>query len=259
MALLRFLLALVVLSALALPAGAQQSTPAPSSSPSSGASHPSSVQSQQGQRSSEEILKQEEKQRALGVIPLFNMTSLHNAPPLTSRQKFQLMLKTQFDPFTFVSAGLTAAIGQETGSFQQYGEGPTGYAKRYAAAFADNTSANVFGNFVYPVLFREDPRYFRSGEGRIRHRVLYAFAQAVVTKKDAGGRTFNFSNVLAGLTAGTISNLYYPESDRGIGLTASRAAIALGYGSAGNLFLEFWPDIDRKLFHKQPPSAVAGP
>jgi len=256
MGLLRYLVALVVFSTLALPGGAQQSSPPPKLQSSQASA--SQGQPQQPQ-TSEEVLKQEENQRALGVVPLFNMTSVRNAPPLTPREKFQLMLKTQLDPFTFVSAGLTAAIGQETGSFLPYGEGAAGYAKRYAAALADNTSSNFFGNFVYPVIFREDPRYFRLGEGRIRHRVLYSFAQAVVTRTDSGGRTFNFSNVLGGLTAGTISNLYYPASDRGIGLTASRAAIALGYGSAGNLFLEFWPDIDRKLFHKQRPQAAAGP
>ncbi len=62
---------------------------------------------------------------------------------------------------------------------------------------------------------------------------------------------FSFSNVLGAFTAGTISNAYYPDSDRGVGLTVSRASIALGYGCLGNIFLEFWPDIDQKLFHKK--------
>ncbi|MGC2477834.1 MAG: hypothetical protein WA485_26080 [Candidatus Sulfotelmatobacter sp.] len=30
----------------------------------------------------------------------------------------------------------------------------------------------------------------------------------------------------------------------------SRAAIALGYGTIGGLFDEFWPDIHQKLFKK---------
>jgi hypothetical protein len=52
------------------------------------------------------------------------------------------------------------------------------------------------------------------------------------------------------VSAGGISNLYYPENDRGFSLTMSRAGIALIYGSAGGLLDEFWPDINRKLFHK---------
>jgi hypothetical protein len=58
--------------------------------------------------------------------------------------------------------------------------------------------------------------------------------------------------VLGALTAGSISNAYYPPSDRGFGLTMSRAGISLLYGSLGGLASEFWPDVNRKLFHKQP-------
>jgi hypothetical protein len=31
----------------------------------------------------------------------------------------------------------------------------------------------------------------------------------------------------------------------------SRSAIALAYGMAGGVFDEFYPDIDRKLFHRK--------
>lgn len=202
-------------------------------------------------------MREEEKQRALGVVPMFEMTSIHNAPPLTAREKWQLMLKGQLDPFTFASAGLTAGIGQATNSFAQYGQGAEGFAKRYGAALADNADSGFFTNFVYPVLFHEDPRYFRSGEGTTRNRIAYSLEQVVVAKNDSGGRTFNFANVLGVFTAGAISNTYYPSHDRGLGLTASRAAISLGYGSIGNLFLEFWPDIDQRLFHKKPPKPMA--
>jgi hypothetical protein len=48
------------------------------------------------------------------------------------------------------------------------------------------------------------------------------------------------------------SNAYYSSTARGFGLTISRSRIALLYGSAGGLVQEFWPDIQRKVFHKQP-------
>jgi len=77
-----------------------------------------------------------------------------------------------------------------------------------------------------------------------------ALKQEFVTRKDSGGHTFHFSNVLGAFTAGGISNAYYPKGDRGFGLTVSRSAIALGYGCLGNVLVKFWPDIDRKLFHR---------
>ncbi|MGA2372346.1 MAG: hypothetical protein ABSG11_16895 [Candidatus Korobacteraceae bacterium] len=254
----------IVLTIFPLAAVAQQTTPsgnAPSSSSTPDQQPPANQQQskpnqqpsqadQQQPLTSEQVLKQEEHQRALGVVPMFGMTSVKNAPPLSSKQKFELMARTLYDPFTFVAAGLTAGVGQASDSFAEYGQGASGYGKRYGAALADGADSNLFSNFVYPVLFKQDPRYFRVGEGPIKLRIYSAFKQEFVARKDSGGYTFHFSNVLGAFTAGTISNTYYPQSDRGVGLTVSRASIALGYGCLGDIFLEFWPDIQGKLFHK---------
>jgi hypothetical protein len=205
-------------------------------------------------------LRQEEKQRALGIVPLFGMTSVHNAPPLSTSQKFRLMARTMIDPFTFVSAGITAGLGQATDSFAQYGQGGTGFAKRYGAAFADNADSNFFSNFVYPALFKQDPRYFRLGEGPVKKRVETAIVQEFVARRDSdGSHTVSYSNILGALTTGSISNIYYPSDDRGFGLTMSRAATALGWGTLGDVLLEFWPDIDRKWFHRHSSQVTSNP
>jgi hypothetical protein len=59
---------------------------------------------------------------------------------------------------------------------------------------------------------------------------------------------------LGAFTAAGISNAYYPQEDRGFGLTISRAGITLPYGSLGGALSGFWPDIERKVFkNKQMP------
>jgi len=237
-------------------ATSQQQTSSPPTSPQ----QPASPQPQVSpgppvaphQPTAEEVLRQEEKQRALGVVPMFGVTSVHNAPPLSGRQKFRLMTKSVLDPFTFVIVGVQAGISQAENNFPEYGQGAAGYGKRYGAALADSVDSNFFSNFFYPVLFKQDPRYFRLGEGPIKKRIYSALEQEFVARKDSNGKnTFHFSNVLGALTAGGISNAYYPQPDRGFGLTMSRAGIALGYGCLGNTILEFWPDIDQKLFHRK--------
>ena len=208
-------------------------------------------QTQPAQEQSEkEIQKQEQSQRILGIVPQFSITSRQNAPPLTTGQKFHLFVKSAVDPFTFAAAGFQAGLGQATNEFPGYGQGAVGYGKRYGASLADSVSSNFFANFFYPSLLKEDPRYFRLGQGSIKHRILYSFAQEFVAHTDSGGRSFNWSNVLGAFTAGGISNAYYPSSDRGFGLTMSRSAIALGYGAVGGLVDEFWTDIHNKLFSK---------
>ena len=199
------------------------------------------------------------------------MTSRQDAPPLTNREKFHLFAKSAFDPVTIGIVGVQAALSQGENEFPAYGQGAQGYGKRFGASLADEVSSGFWSNYFYPVLLKEDPRYFRLGEGSITHRIGYGIKQEFVCHTDSGGRAFNFSNVLGAFTSGAVSNIYYPgrsivrtipatattpampvyEDDRGAVLTISRASIALGYGVVGGLFDEFWPDIQHKIFHKR--------
>lgn len=230
------------------PAGS--STSEQQSAPGTSANAGASQTQQNSQETEKEIEKKEQSQRILGVVPQFGMTSRQNAPPLSTGQKFHLFVKSSFDPFEYAAAGLQAGLGQATNEFPGYGQGAAGYGKRYGASLADQVSSNFFANFVYPSLLKEDPRYFRLGEGSIKHRILYSLEQEFVTRTDKGGRSFNWSNVLGAFTSGGISNAYYPSTDRGFGLTVSRSSISLLYGAAGGLVDEFWTDIHHKFFHK---------
>jgi hypothetical protein len=63
----------------------------------------------------------------------------------------------------------------------------------------------------------------------------------------------NYSNVGGNLAAGAISNLYYPSEDRtGWAQTMASGLVVTAEGTLGGMFQEFWPDISRKVFHKDP-------
>lgn len=203
-----------------------------------------------------QIEKQEQSQRLLGVIPNFGTTSRHNAPPLSPSAKFHLFYKAAFDPVELSVVGLQAGLSQAEDEFPEYGQGAAGFGKRYGATLADEVSSGFFANFFYPVLLKEDPRYFRLGEGSIKHRIGYALLQEVYCRTDKGGRSFAWSNVLGAFSSGGLSNAYYPAAERGFGLTMSRSVISLGYGSLGGLVDEFYPDISQRLFHRHDKSAA---
>jgi len=194
--------------------------------------------------------EKDQSRRMLG-IPQFGVTNEKHPAPLKPREKFHLFYRTAIDPAQFVIVGIEAGISQANNSFAGYGQGASGYGKRYGAAFGDQLSNNFFATFAYPVLLKQDPRYFRMGQGSIKRRICYALAQEFVGHKDGGRRTFNWPTTLGALTAGGISNAYYPQDDRGFGLTLSRAGVSMLYGSLSGLGNEFWPDISRKLHRHQ--------
>jgi len=213
-----------------------------------------SAQNRSEQEKSEQekdMEKKEQSQRMLGVIPQFGTTSRRDASPLTPDEKFHLFYKSAFDPVEIATVGLQAGLSQAENEFPEYGQGAAGYGKRYGATLADEVSGGFWANYFYPVFLKEDPRYFRRGEGTIRQRFGYALAQEFVCRTDRGERSFAWENVLGAFTTGGVSNLYYPPAERGAGLTLSRSAIAIGYGSLGGLVDEFYPDISRRLFHRQ--------
>jgi hypothetical protein len=238
------------------PANPAQSQTAPGQQPPdsqrSGSQPPDSQHPANHPAQEEVILKKEQSQRLFGIIPLFSVTSRKTAPPLTARQKFVLFAKSSADPYTFASSGIEAGIGQATNDFPGYGQGAAGYGKRFGASLADSVSGDFFGGFVYPVIFRQDPRYFRLGEGSLKRRFGYALAQEFTCRTDRGQRSFNWSSVLGSFSSGALANTYYPDKDRGVSLTLTRSAVSLLYASASGLISEFLPDVERKLFRKQP-------
>ncbi|HEY7303798.1 MAG TPA: hypothetical protein VH601_06785 [Bryobacteraceae bacterium] len=197
----------------------------------------------------QEQLKQQERQRILGVIPNFNTSLIPNAEPLSPSQKFHLAFKNTLDPFQFVVSGIDAGLSQHSDDFAGYGQGAQGYAKRFAASYVDAFDATILGGAVFPVILRQDPRYFRLGTGDFKKRLFYAVLATVRAKGDNRQWQPNYSSLLGNLAAGGISNLYYPSDNRGVGLTFERAFIETAEGAFGNIFVEFWPDISHKLFH----------
>lgn len=161
-----------------------------------------------------EQLKQEVKQRALGVLPNYYVTYENHPAPLSANQKLHLGLRTLTDPATFGVAALTAGIQQEMNSYRQYGQGAEGFAKRYGATYATAAGGILITAVLADSVLHQDPRYFYLGKagGTRAHRALYAIESAFRTKGDNGKWQPPYSD-LAGLVASAeISQTYLPGS-----------------------------------------------
>jgi hypothetical protein len=226
---------------------ASSSSPAEKPAPSS----PSLSDSEQHRLKAKEEVKKEEHQRFFRIVPDFYTSYIQDAEPLSRAQKFDLAMKSSLDPFSFAAAGLDAGISQAENNFAAYGQGAKGYAKRFGASFVDGFDGTVFGGWLFPLLLKQDPRYFRKGTGRFRSRLFYALIKTTVLCKDDNRKwAFNYSNILGNFAAGGISNVYYPRADRGVGLTVQRSLVVTGEGALGSAFSEFWPDVSSRVFHR---------
>jgi hypothetical protein len=222
-----------------------------SSSSQEAAQQPSAEKSQH--EKAEEQIKEQEKQRVVGVLPSFNVSYRSDAVSLTAGQKMKLAIRSATDPVAFgvafVAAGYHEAMDDDIG----FGWGIEGYGKRSGAAYLDAFDGDMIGNGILPSILHQDPRYFRLGHGNFTHRLLYSLATNVVCKHDNTGKWEpGYSNIGGNIIAGAISNLYYPSSGSGVGQTFSNGMLVTAEGGVGSIFEEFWPDVSRKILHRDP-------
>jgi hypothetical protein len=180
-----------------------------------------------------------EQQRVVGVIPNFYSSYDWDAPPMMAKQKFKLSFRSLIDPVSIITVAGIAGGEQYQGLFPGYGSGISGYGKRFGAAYTNRFVGDMLSRAAFPSIFHQDPRYFYKGKGSVASRALYAMSRAVVTRTDDGGLRPNYSEVLGDFSAGAISNLYYPKSDRGVSLVLLNGATGVGANAVSNLIREF--------------------
>jgi hypothetical protein len=197
--------------------------------------------------------------RIFGVLPNYrtaNSSAVYM--PITVKQKFTIAAKDSFDYPLLGLAAFIAAEGQWQNSHPEFGQGWAGYGRRVGTSYADQAIGNMMTEGIFPSLLHEDPRYFRRGYGSIWSRTWYAATRVFVTKTDAGGTRFNFSEVLGNATGTAISNLYYPDS-RDAADNVEKLGEQIGIDSISQVLKEFWPDVKHKLLHGPNPNGEPPP
>ena len=234
---------------LSIPAYAQE----PSTGPVPGPSSPPADKSKSEDspdKTAKDQTSNPANDRVFYAVP--NYLTVENAaqvPPVSAGRKFKLVAQDSFDYFNYPWYGFLAGLGQAQNSTPGYGQGAKGYAKRYAATFADGTIENFMTGAVFPSLLHQDPRYFQLGKGTFFHRFGYAVSRILITRMDSGRSQFNYSEVAGAAVSAGIANAYRPASDRNFANTMSIWGTDMGLDAFTFGIKEFWPDIRRKL-HK---------
>jgi hypothetical protein len=202
-----------------------------------------------------EQLKQELKQRALGVFPNYYVTYENHPAPLSAKQKLHLGLRTILDPTTFALAAVTAGIQQEMNSYYQYGQGAGGFAKRYGATYATSANSILITEVLANSVLHQDPRYFYSGQGTTAERAWYAFRAAFRVKGDNGKWQPPYSDLVGAVASAEISQTYYPGSRTQYTLLGR----SLMFRFAGHVALNLAQELVLKKFTSNTPAVANVP
>jgi len=194
----------------------------------------------------------QQTKRILWIVPNFRSISANtHLPPQSVKEKFWLATQDSFDYSSFIYEGLIAAYAMAAKSEPEFGQGASGYANYFAHNFADGTIENYMVEAIVPVVTKEDSRYYTLGRGGFFKRSGYAVSRLFITRKDSGDPTFNFSEVVGAGAAAGIGNLYYPSDQNQLVKTYQRWISQMLQDAAGNIAKEFWPDVNRAVFHNK--------
>ncbi len=202
---------------------------------------------------SEQVAASPIDKRIFGVMPNYRTADgTVNFEPISTKRKLYIGFKDSFDYPIFATSAFYAGIYHLENSHPQFGQGVKGFASRYGTTVADLAIGNYFAESIFPVLLKQDPRYFRVGAayGKVGKRTVYALTRVFICKSDAGKSVFNYSEVLGNSTSVAISNLYYSDN-RSVGSNVVGLGTQIGTDAFSNVLKEFWPDIKRKFFNKK--------
>lgn len=191
-----------------------------------------------------------QSKRILWILPNYRAVSADTQlPPLSTKAKFWLATEESFDYSSFVSAGLYAGISQANKSYPEFDQGARGYGRYYWHALSDQAVGNYMTEALLPIVTHEDPRYYTLGHDGLFKRTGYAVSRLFITRTDAGGRTFNFSEIVGNGAGAGITDAYYPTRDRTWTKTYQKWGTQIGLDGVFNIVKEFWPAIDHSVFH----------
>jgi hypothetical protein len=192
----------------------------------------------------------QQTKRILGVIPNFRaVTTTKQLPPQSVKEKFLTATQDSFDYSSVAIPVALAGFGLARNATPEFGTGGAGYGRYLWHSAIDQTSENYMVEFVVPVLTHEDTRFYTLESGSFLKRSGYALSRAVVTRSDSGTRVINLSEIIGSGAAAGLSNAYYPEQERSFANTGTQWGLNIGIDAAAFVAKEFWPDINRHLFH----------
>ena len=189
--------------------------------------------------------------RILWIVPNFRAVNAGvKLPPQSVKEKFKTGALDSFDYSSFIFVGIQAGISQATDAYPGFRQGAAGYGRYYWHTFADQTDENLWVEGILPSVLRQDSRYYTLGHGGFIKRGYYAVSRTLITRTDSGRETFNVSEVLGSGTAAAISSLYYPTQYRTWTKVGQRwlTNALLDFGTFAAK--EFWPDVNRAIFHE---------
>jgi len=170
------------------------------------------------------------------------------APILTANDKILLGARGAFSPSSVASWFIVAGYEHVTNGSPNYGTDRGAFGRRLGDAVIRDTSEDILSDSVMSSLFREDPRYYRLGPSHnFFARLVYAGTRPLITRSDSGHASLNLALLSGTLGGSALTNLYYPQANRGAVQTLETFDGSIAASALGDIVSEFYGDLMQRI------------
>jgi hypothetical protein len=165
--------------------------------------------------------------------------------PMTAGEKFGAWFHSRFMSFGAFGSSLFTGLWKELEDNDDFKEDTVGNyfadtMTRAARAYALGTTSTFYEKAVLASLFRQDPRYHRSGKTGAGAKLVYAATRVFVTQGDrCACNQPNYSFLLGGAAASVTANLWERSERTGPWHTVRRYYTHIGLVAFFNVVREF--------------------
>ncbi|HXU35163.1 MAG TPA: hypothetical protein VN937_02285 [Blastocatellia bacterium] len=166
--------------------------------------------------------------------------------PMTAGEKFKLFAQKSFlSPGAYAMSVVSGVYGEWTDDKNNHhhanpGDFAADSMTRAARSFTFRANANFFEKFMFASLFKQDPRYHRSGRKGAGAKIAYAVSRIFITQGDRNGKDeFNASFIAGGLAASGMANLWEREERQDLHHFATRFGSHVALTALTNILREF--------------------
>jgi hypothetical protein len=179
-------------------------------------------------------------------------TEARSDQPMTAEERIDWIVDGTIGPKSLFVVGVIGTAWQTAWNTpSEWGQTWSGAGKRYLEREADVAISNSIEAGL-GAIWGERANYIPSHKRGIKPRLGYALKTVFLAYRPDGHLAPAWGRYAGNTVNNLIENAWLPPSVTTWQQTTWRSASGFGTRALGNVWEEFWPDVSRRLFHRQP-------
>jgi hypothetical protein len=179
-------------------------------------------------------------------------TEARSDQPMTAEERIDWIVDGTIGPKSLFVVGVIGTAWQTAWNTpSEWGQTWSGAGKRYLEREADVAISNTIEAGL-GAIWGERANYIPSHKRGIKPRLGYALKTVFLAYRPDGHLAPAWGRYAGNTVNNLIENAWLPPSVTTWQQTTWRSASGFGTRALGNVWEEFWPDVSRRLFHRQP-------